>query len=153
MPINADKIIREAAQRVAGVHVPRDRLAQHVGYLQGVVYNLCAQYTGDGAKPQAGCVFYTAIAGDANVLLEYEYSPGEAEQTSGPPERCHEGSPASVYIGQALVNGAWCDPTDVFREELIERWMEKIAEFEDEQARDARESDERSRYDDARDLP
>ena len=150
MTTSAAQLIREASEAVAGVHDPRDRLAQQVGYLQSIVRDLCLQYTGDGAKSQAGCKFAGLIAGDAPVLVEYEYEPGEASQTSGPPERCYEGSPASVAIIQALVNGAFCDPTDVFSEAVLARWQEEIEAIEDEAH--AAGPPERDRRDDAIDF-
>lgn len=145
-------LLREAAEGVAHIDDPRDRLAQHVGRLQGAIRSLCSKFVGEGAKPQPGCNFLTAVAGDARVLVEYEYEPGESAITSGPPERCREGQPASVAIIQALVNGSWCDPTDVFAAPLLERWAEQIADSEDEVARDQSEGAERDRYDDARDF-
>ncbi len=77
---SADQLIREASEAVAGVHDPRDRLAQHVGYLQGTVRSLCAHYTGCDVKPQAGCSFARLAAGDAQVLVEYEYTPPERDR-------------------------------------------------------------------------
>lgn len=120
-------------------------LEQRCGALEQELRNLHAQYTGKGMKPQAGCSFFTAVAGDSNVLLEYEYEPGEPSQTSGPPERCYEGTPAGVGIIQALVNGRWCDPADVFAESLIERWAEQIAESEADVASEQFEDWQRER--------
>jgi hypothetical protein len=150
--MNAADYITAAATSAAHLHDPLDRMAHTIGHLQASIRELCAKYTGEGQRPQTGCNFYTATVGDASVLVEYEYEPGEASQTSGPPERCYEGTPASVSIIQALVNGAWCDPTDVFPESVLERWAEEIAEREDESAADASEEYERDRYDDSRDF-
>ena len=148
----AAQLLREAAESVAGVDDPRDRLAQQVGYLQGTVRTLCAKYAGEGATPQPGCSFATMTAGDASILVEYEYDPAEAANHNLDSPICGPGFPANVSIIQALVNGAWCDPTDVFGVSLVLRWEEQISEHENEQARDARESDERERHDDAIDF-
>ena len=148
----AAQLLREAAESVAGVDDPRDRLAQHVGYLQGTVRSLCARFTGAGAKPQRGCAFAAMTAGDATVLVEYEYQPAEAANLNLESPMCGPGCEANVSILQALVNGEWCDPYDVFDASLIVRWGEKIAEAEAEQAREAKEPPERERYDDALDL-
>jgi hypothetical protein len=150
--LNTAALIRAAAASVAGIDDPRDRLAQQVGYLQGVVRSLCGQYLGEGAKPQAGCSFFTATAGDSSVIVEYEYQPGEEAIFDLDSPMCGPGSPETVSIIQALVNGAWCDPADVFSEALIERWAEQIAESEAEAASEQREGAERNSYDDARDF-
>ena len=77
-PRTAATLIREAAESVSAVDDPRARLAQQVGYLQASIRSLFAKFAGEGAKPQTGCAFFTATAGDASVLLEYEYQAGEA---------------------------------------------------------------------------
>jgi len=124
--------------------------ALHSAY-RGVAEEL-AGYTGTNSKPQPGCAFFTAVAGDATVLLEYEYEPGESAVHDLNSPMCGPGCDATVSIIQALVNCAWCDPTDVFSEYLLEIWAEQIAESEADVARDQREDHERDRYDDARDF-
>ena len=144
--MNATRLIREAAESVSGIHDPLDRLARQVGALQASLRDTYVKFTGIGQRPQRGCAFFTATAGDASVLIEYEYSPPEAPVYSLDSPMCGPGCPAEVSIIQALVNGAWCDPNDVFPESLIEKWAEQIAESEAESIASAREEYECERW-------
>lgn len=127
-------------------------LWQRVGALEQALRNVYAEFTGVGMKPQAGCAFFCATAGDATILLEYEYQPGEEPVYNLDSPMCGPGYGETVSIIQALVNGRWCVPEDVFAESLIERWAEQIAESEAESAVSQREDYDRDRYDDARDF-
>ena len=77
-------------------------------------------------KPQEGCAFATVSMGEASVIVEYEYEPGEAAKLYGPPEDCYEGSPETLTLLQALINGVWCDPADFASDALLEMWEADI---------------------------
>lgn len=111
-----------------------------------------AGFTGKGYKASAGCGTMTVFSGDCEYLIEYEYDPGEPSQTSGPPERCHEGVAENAVITGVLVNGGWFEPSEAgFRDDVIEAWVQKAIDMEIESAEQSNYF-ERDRYDDARDF-
>ena len=85
-----------------------------------------ATLKGHGHKPQRGCAFSTRFLGDAEVLVEYEYEPGDPGRLSGPPEDCYPPEPAQVTVLQVFINGVWCDPEDFIADAILERWHEEI---------------------------
>jgi hypothetical protein len=97
-----------------------------------------ATYTGAGYKGDPNCCTMTVFAGDAEVLIEYEFTMGEEAKTNGPPERCYEGTSDEVAICGALINGEWVDPEDVFAPALIEKWEQAIIDSEYEAVEDQR---------------
>jgi hypothetical protein len=89
-------------------------------------------------KPQEGCAFATVSMGEAEVLIEYEYEPGEAAKLYGPPEDCYEGTPETLTILQAFINGEWVDPVEFASEALFNAWEQAIlAQVEDQRQADA----------------
>lgn len=58
----------------------------------------------------------TMMLGAASVLVEYETQDEEARTYE------HPGSPASVAVLRAFINGHWCDAGDVIPKSVIERW-------------------------------
>ena len=50
--------------------------------------------------------------------------PGTPNQTSGPPERCHEGDPADLEIMSCLVDGQEADMTEQEADDLQDRLAE-----------------------------
>ena len=101
---------------------------------------------GLGQRPQAGCAFTTKYLGDAEVKVEYEFSPGDPGRYSGPPENCYPAEPAEVTVLQVFINGTWADPSDFVADAVLERWAEEI-EGECTTAAD----EDRSDYDDSAD--
>jgi hypothetical protein len=81
-----------------------------------------AQFEGTTAKPQAGCHFYTVTWGDAKIILEYEFFPGQIETWNDP------AIAGSVAIIQALLNGAWIDPDGLIAQDVIHGWEQEIYE-------------------------
>jgi len=79
-----------------------------------------AQYTGTGAKPQAGCHFCIVTWGDADIVLEYEFFPGQIETWNDP------AISGSVAIIQALINGAWIDPDGLIAQDVVHGWEQEI---------------------------
>ena len=138
--------LRRAQAALAGVEIEpskRDVLLTIAGQL--------ADWQGHTANPQTGCALLETSLGDATVWIEYEHTFGEESQTSGPPERCYEGSPDETIVLQVLINGQWID-TDVFSEEQIERWQEAAAEDARQRAQYERDEYEINRYESARDY-
>jgi len=91
-------------------------------------------YTGKNAKPQAGCNFHSATLGDADVVVEYEYEPGEDAVWDLNSPMCGPGVSPSAVVIQVLINGAWIDPDGIVDRSVIERWEEEILESETEAA-------------------
>ena len=95
----------------------------------------------EAQSPQEGSALITLNMGDAEVLIEYEYTPGEESFISGPPENCYEGSPEELAILGVFVNAVWCDPNDFASAKQIELWeqsiLSHIAEQIEEQRADA----------------
>jgi hypothetical protein len=81
-----------------------------------------AQFEGTTAKPQAGCHFYPVEWGDAKIILEYEFFPGQIESWNDP------AIPGSVAIIQALINGAWIDPDGLISQDVVHGWEQEIYE-------------------------
>lgn len=82
---------------------------------------------GKGQTPQTGCRIEAMCLGDSEALVEYEYSPGDPGQYSGPPERCYPATDAEVVIIQVFVNGCWVD-ADLFAESTLEGWTQQLLE-------------------------
>lgn len=110
-----------------------------------------AQFTGKGAKPQAGCHFHEVTWGDVEVKLEYEFTDGEPESWNGLTGVGHPGSPAEVSILQMLINGVWIDPDGIVHPDLIDRWEADIAEEREDAQRAAVEEYYDARRDELRD--
>jgi hypothetical protein len=121
----AERLIAQAA--IAGA----DDVHARIGKLEAAIRDQAkeaARLDGAGLIAQEGCLLLWLRLGDARVLAEVEYDEGEPSQTSGPPERCYEGTPESACVIQVLINGAMVDVDGVFCEEQIERWQEEACE-------------------------
>lgn len=103
-------------------------LAQQVGRLTHELQQLKAQYLGLGQKPQSGCRFSTVCAAESEVLVEYEFTRGEEPNYDVESRGVGPGRDASLTVIQALINGQWIDPRDVFAESVVERWEERLME-------------------------
>jgi len=111
-------------------------LAREVALLRGI-----------GHTPQRGCSFITKPLGDAECVVEFEFSPGRPGRYFGRPEDCYPDEPAEVTILQVLVNGIWCDPSDFLADSVIARWQEEI----EQEACDNAADDHDDRRDDGAD--
>jgi hypothetical protein len=112
------------------------RQAQRLAYLESAIRKLVDKY--EGVRNPL-CGYLEASLGDSDVLVEYEYEPGEAAQTIGPPEKCYEGSDPVVSVGMVLINGKWSSTED-FHAEWLDRWEQEIIDQENAVARDQWES-------------
>jgi hypothetical protein len=96
-----------------------------------------SRWQGFGVDPQRGCDLLPVPFGDAEVLIEYEYSAGRPGRYSGPPEDCYEDEPEDITVLQVLINGQFVD-ADLFAESVIEQWHDAIrAHMADELESDA----------------
>ena len=122
------KLEEQGAERV-------DALAQEAGFLLGCIEGLaarCDQLEGVGIKPSKGCILGEVYDSDDNPFtVEYEFEAGSPSKTSGPPERCYEGTASVARIGGVYYADALLDP-DVFNPKLIEKWEEQLCERETE---------------------
>lgn len=97
---------------------------------------------GHGHTPQEGAQLLWSTLGDAEVLLEYEYSAGRPGRTYGPPEDCYESEPEEITVLSMFVNGQWSDVDNVVADSVMERWHEEIREHIAEQVQ--RDADDRA---------
>lgn len=73
-------------------------------------------------KGPNGSTVIPASIGDSSGWIEFEYSPGDPGQTSGPPERCWPPEPEELHILAASLDGSqWMD-ADLFRQDVIDGW-------------------------------
>jgi hypothetical protein len=101
-----------------------------------------ASLRGHGHKPQEGTDHIWSALGDAEVLLEYEYSAGSPGRLYGPPEDCYESEPEEITVLQMFVNGQWSDVDGVVADSVIKRWHEEIREHMSEMVQ--RDADDRA---------
>jgi hypothetical protein len=73
---------------------------------------------------------------DEACVCTVRYWPGTPSQTSGPPERCHEGDPADLEIMSCLVGGEEAEMTEQEVDDLIDRLLVRAYD-EDCAAREA----------------
>lgn len=109
-------------------------LAQQVGRLTHELQQIKAQYLGTGQRPQSGCRFSTVCAAEAEVLVEYEFTPAEEARYDADKPNVGPGHDAELTVIQALINGQWIDPREVFAEAVVERWEERLMEEQLEEA-------------------
>jgi hypothetical protein len=109
-----------------------DALAHEAGFLMGCIEGLCAQLEAwagiDLPAAQPGCDFTTVWAGDTELTVEYEFTPGQRERIYGEPENCYPELPPECNVINVLINGSWVDPRDLFSETVVSRWEDKICE-------------------------
>jgi len=74
---------------------------------------------------QDGSRYVLLSLDNADVVVEYDYEPGEDSQTSGPPENCYEGYDESIILLNVLVNDSWVE-ADLFAEKQLDRWTSDI---------------------------
>ena len=104
-----------------------------------------AQFTGANAKPQSGCFFQKLWAGDAEFIVECEYTPGEPANMDADSPTCGPGEAAQIALIQVLINGQWIDPEDIFDQVVIDRWTQQVFDSQLEKERDSYEDDSRER--------
>lgn len=115
------------------------------GHLRGLMGEL-ATFKGTSAKPQMGCGLTTVQLGDADVLVEFEYEPGERAVYDVDSPACGPGCDPSLTIIQMLVNGVWIDPEDAVSEQQIERWQQQILDGETQSLRDMKDAADEARW-------
>jgi hypothetical protein len=139
--ITADRIILTVSRNVEHIDDPRDRLARQVGELQGYIRTLGDKLDRlegvSGREPD--CAYETVYAEDAPILMEYEYTPGEAACFNVESPEVGPGTSPSVELGRCLISGEWISPLDVFTPKLIDLWVQQILGSEIDSAREERE--------------
>jgi hypothetical protein len=115
-----------------GVSNREDRLAQEVGALRGSLRSVCWAYSGQNQLPRKGCRFLDTSLGDADIRVEYEFDPGQADRPNADLPNPGPGYPCSAVILQALVNGTWVD-AECFAEAEVERWVQEAINQECEE--------------------
>jgi hypothetical protein len=137
----ATKIILAAEKEAARISDPLDRLSFHVGLLQGYMHRMGDKLDRlegvSGREPD--CAYETVYAEDAPILVEYEYTPGEAACFDVESPGVGPGTSPSVELGMCLINGEWIAPLDVFTPKLIDLWVQQILDNEIDSAREERE--------------
>lgn len=102
--------------------------AAEAGHLRATVRELCAELDKFHGLPRQGTCTWLTLFG-APVLVEYEYEPGEPMVWRYADGSGHPGSPDSAEVTGFLLNGNWCDPTDL-PTEVVAGWVEEICNRE-----------------------
>lgn len=89
--------------RMEAMEARNDELARKVAYLSADLRTL----KGDDAMPSRGCKLAHIRIGEATVLVEYAYEPGEFQTYTDP----EYGATVEVY--RAFVGGYWHDLQDL----------------------------------------
>ena len=89
---------------------------------------------GHGQTAQRGAYLTVKPFGDAEVLVEYEYTAGEEPIFDADRPGVGPGHDADVHVLGVFINGVWCDADDVVPPKTLERWecefLESMAEGE-----------------------
>lgn len=103
-------------------------LAQELGRVTQELNQLKAEYLGKGQRPQSGCRFATVCAAEAEVLVEFEFIPAAEPIYDVESPGVGPGHDAELTIIQALINGKWIDPREVFDDRIVEQWEQSLIE-------------------------
>jgi hypothetical protein len=120
----------------------RHSYAAEAGALSAHVEILCEEldaYIGANHKPSKGVRTATLGLGDAEVLVEYDYEPGEEPVYNLNSPMCGPGCAANAVVVSVLINGAWIDPMFI-ESATLDRWSEELCEREYDSAREDMES-------------
>lgn len=111
-----------------------------IGYLHGQIVALCNEAEALVAQrnPHMGYVEVFCDELDTDVLVGFDYTPGEESRTYGPPEDCYEGSPEELEVCEVWINGV--DIAAVILERVAEQLTSAALEAVHAQQADARDS-------------
>ena len=122
-----------------------------IGYLHGMVRELCNEAEALAAKRDPALRYLQVFCDelDCDVLVGFDYTPGEESKTWGPPDGCYEGSPEELEVCEVWLNGA--DIAAVLLERVAEQLTDAALERVRQQQADARDSAAESRAEARRD--
>ena len=108
-----------------------------IGYLHGEIRRLDNELSAFCAVRDTNLGYAPVYCNelDCDVLVGYDYTPGEDSQTWGPPENCHEGSPEELTVYEVWLNGA--DIAAVLLERVAEQLTEAALAYERQARADA----------------
>lgn len=105
-----------------------------VGYLHAQIRMLCNEADALTIRRDPALQYVTVAchALNADVIVGCGYTPGEAAQTWGPPENCHEGSPEELEISEVWANGLELSAglRDDALEQIEEATLERIHQLQ-----------------------
>jgi hypothetical protein len=131
-----EKLVAIGEERMKGEYGAM-KCAGMEGHLRACVRLLCKELDGfHGTNPGKG-TYARMPLGDAVVLVDYDYEPGEDPVMDLNSPMCGPGCAANASINAVLINGTWCDPEDFMDPDTIERWREAICDRMENEAREA----------------
>lgn len=117
--------------KAAIAHGDKDGSAPYIRKLEALCTQLASELAtmqANDATPHRGSFHYTASLGDATVLLEYDYHPGEEPVYDVESPVCGPGHGPEVEIFGVYINGQWTDPRDCILPATLDRWETEIIE-------------------------
>lgn len=131
----ADTIL--VAAKTATTHNGYTSWPVYADELERRVRELCAELdvlNGKGQTAQVGCSMATLSMDEADVLVEYEYTPGEEAVLDINSRRCGPGCDPTLSILNVFVNGHWIDASYI-APGVLERWEVQLFEDMSSEAR------------------
>lgn len=124
----AERLITEAEAR-AKAYCPTDpdtARAYELGLMRALLHEKCAELAVFTGEDKVRRNVSTVYAADAPVLVVYDYQRAEEPVYDVESPVCGPGHDAAVTLTEALINGAWIDPREVFDEGIVERWEQQL---------------------------
>lgn len=116
-----------------------------IGYLHGMVRVLCNEAEALAAKRDPALRYLQVFCDelDCDVLVGFDYAPGEESKTWGPPEDCYEGSPEELTVCEVWLNGA--DIAAVLLERVAQQLTDAALAAVHDQQEQSRAADDEAR--------
>jgi hypothetical protein len=129
MSKTANDIITASHVAAAAFTDSEVRQAHRLGFLEAELKKLVDKY--EGVRDPL-CKYLETELGDSPILIEYEYEAGEDAVWDLNSPMCGPGTPETVYIGMALVNGHWTS-TEGWPTAWLDKWTQQIVDQEQDQ--------------------